>query len=137
MPREMQFLPFEELGGVRFGTAEEIVVVALGRPSERALTARTKRLALSYEDIVVRFGEDQTAGVQEISASPSSVILEGQLVPGHTLASHIRQIDPASVEQVGFLISDRLGLMVDLDANEDEPVWITAMSRSDWSAFRT
>jgi hypothetical protein len=126
--RAMRLSPYEAFHGVRFGESAEAVVTALGEPLRRSKNRMTGEDQLQYADIIVRLAKDGS-GVIEFSARPSDLLICDDLIPLAAVAAYIHSNDPEAKENVGFLSSQRFGLMVDLEHEDD--VWITAFTR-DW-----
>src|SRR6185295_14989742 len=114
--------------GIRFGDSAETVVAVLGEPSRRSKQRRGGEEQLHYADIIVRLAKDGSGAI-EFSAHPSDVLINEDVVPLAEVAAYIRSHDPEAKENVGFLSSERFGLMVDLE--HEENVWVTAFTR-DW-----
>lgn len=123
----MNLLPYESFCEVQLGESQDDVVRRFGEPISRQHN-RLRELELQYEAMVVRFGKQ---GVVEITARPETVMLEGESISRHSLASYLQTRDPDAKLVQGFVVSPKYGVAVDDDSENDG--WISVFVRGHWN----
>jgi hypothetical protein len=72
-------------------------------------------------------------GTVEITARPELVELENRSMSRFDLPSCLQELDSESLESLGFMVSRRLGVAVDMDVANDG--WISVFVEGYWDSI--
>lgn len=127
----MRLEPFSTVDTVAFTTTRDALLRRRGRPLREGRNV-VGLIELDYGDVVFRF---QDCGrLEEVTARAQVLHLGSIAVPFPTLASFVRNNDPALFERAGFIVSPRYGLAF----APDSPDWVTALAAhciGEWRAL--
>jgi hypothetical protein len=126
----MRIVPFVSFGPHRLGLAEQEVLQHHGIPVRRVVT-KEGLIELDYGDCVVRL--ETNRGTVEITARPELVELENRSMSRFDLPSCLQELDSESLESLGFMVSRRLGVAVDMDVANDG--WISVFVEGYWDSI--
>lgn len=108
----MKLDPYVSVDDIRFSMPELEVSGLLGEPTRRD-TNRKGESQLHYHDCVYRFSASE--GFLECSGTWNVVEIDGVAVPTGVLADFVRTRDVEAHEVLGFLVSLRYGISLDLE----------------------
>lgn len=126
----MKITAYQSVDEARFGDDLVDVQRVLGSPTTRRRNNKGE-LELVYDRMVVRISEDD--GLVECSAQPDVIELEGETILRRDVAAFLRDRDTHAKDVLGFVISPKFGIAVDVEPDHGE--WIVIFTRGRWDTF--
>jgi hypothetical protein len=118
--------PYDHIDGSHFGDPSSTVLARLGTPERRRVN-RSGEDELCYPDTIWRFRDDRLVECTIKLTTPVNV--RGQKV--ESFRAWLPSVDPKATSNHGFLVSQDLGIAVDLDDDHFEYVTIFEQGRWD------
>lgn len=126
----MKIVAYHSVAGARFGDQAADVQRVLGSPTSLRKNRRGE-LELAYDRMVVRISEDH--GFVECSAQPDVIELEGDTIRRGDVTAFLRDRDADVRVALGFVISPKFGIAVDVEPDHGE--WMVFFTRGRWDRF--